>query len=118
MIVRSSLAALVAAALLAAVAPAATTSGIAGQVLERAPGLGCLRAPCVRAAPGVPVTLRHGAVVVATRSDRLGRFRVRLAAGLWTVSAPGLLSLRHPLVVRVPSGAFVHVALLVAGAAE
>jgi len=77
-----------------AAAPEARQATLTGQVVVRGVGLGCLREPCWKPMPSVPVTiLRREAVVSRALSDADGRFRVALAPGVYTVRAPGLVTL-------------------------
>jgi len=94
----------------------AASSGVAGQVFARQGGApGCVRAPCFKPAAGVTVTFTRGTQVVRATSNRLGRFRLVLAPGAWTVRAPGLVSVTGGArLVRVPSGRMMPLSLLVA----
>jgi hypothetical protein len=78
----------------AASASAVDRSTLSGQVLIRGAGLGCLRAPCWVPAARVTVTIAgEDGVVARAVSGRDGRFRVVVAPGLYTLRAPGLMSL-------------------------
>lgn len=104
---------------LAFVAPAvalAADSGVVGQVVaQQEGGLGCVRAPCFKPVAGVTVTFTRGTHVLRATSDRRGRFRLLLAPGMWTVRAPGLVTLAgRPRVVRVPDSRVVPISLVVA----
>jgi hypothetical protein len=106
-------------AALALAAPAATAStaasGVSVRVVTRdASARGCLRAPCYRPVAGVTVAFVRGSQVLRATSDRLGRFRLLLAPGTWTVRAAGMVSVgAAPRVVRVLTGRVMPLTIVV-----
>jgi hypothetical protein len=103
-----AVAVLFAALLLAAPAGSATRSGLAGVV--RLPKPVCLQdEPCDGAAPGVTLVFsRNGVVVRRVTSGERGRYRLALAAGLYSVSSPSAQPMGRvlPSRVRVYAGRF------------
>jgi len=103
----------------ALVAPATastrTASGVAGRVVARQADVrGCLRPPCYKPVAGVTVTFVRGSQTLRVTSDRLGRFRLLLDPGTWTVRAPGLVASGRTRTVRVPTGRLMPLTLVVA----
>lgn len=104
---------------LALAAPAAASTGAASGVSVRvvardASARGCLRAPCYKPVAGVTVTFVRGSQVVRATSDRLGRFRLLLSPGTWTVRAAGMVSVgAGPRVVRVQVGRILPLTIVV-----
>lgn len=98
-----------------AVAATRAASGVAGRVVARQADVrGCLRPPCYRPVAGVTVTFTRLGQTLHATSDRLGRFRLLLDPGMWTVRAPGLIAPGHTRPVRVPTGRVMPVTLVVA----
>jgi hypothetical protein len=111
------LAGVLAALALAAPGAAATqaASGVSGRVVARdASARGCIRPPCYKPVAGVTVTFVRGSETLRATSDRLGRFRLLLDPGTWTVRAPGLVAPAHARSVRVPSGRVMPLTIVVA----
>jgi len=103
---------------LGATAMTAATSGqgvVTGRVYRDATKIQCVRAPCLEPAPGVRVTFRRLGVSRGVTTGPDGSFRLALPAGLYRVTAPGLV--RTGVVnldaVRVRAGARVVLALRV-----
>jgi hypothetical protein len=96
---------------LAGAAPAASgvSSGLRGVV--RVPRPVCLQDdPCDGAAAGVKLAFaRNGHIVARVTSGQLGRYRLVLPAGVYTVTSPGAMSPKShvsPSPVRVVPGRF------------
>jgi hypothetical protein len=60
--------------------------------------------PCTRAAAGAVLTFARGSTIRRVRTDRAGRYRIRLAPGTWTVRTNVGMRLT-PLTVLVPRAA-------------
>ena len=115
--VRSTCVALAVAALTGSASASAGASGLFGKV-ERGPTLPvCLEAvPCTEAAANVTLFfVRRGAPVVRARTDRAGRYSVRLRPGRYLVrtSAKPPGAVPEPSRVDVPAGRVRHVDFLI-----
>jgi hypothetical protein len=77
-------------AFVAAVAVAVPTGTLRGEVRRGPTKPVCeVGVPCTAPAGGTAILFRRGTRTIRIRTDAAGRYRVVLAAGRWSISAPG-----------------------------
>jgi hypothetical protein len=91
-------------------ADAVTTNGLRG-IVTRSPTMPVceMGVPCSAPAKNTPLSFLRGGMIVKTRTDGTGHYRVSLAPGWWTVRttfAPRIGTGIKPRTVRVLAGRF------------